>query len=116
MRPLSRRILSAGWAALLAFLILAFGQVAWGILLVTNLKLSPAVPWSVVAMALVLWLMWLYLGGKGWPHKTSEARRRYLRANRVSGQAFGWALAAGALSIVALTGIWIVAFRLFKMA
>ena len=65
-------------------------------------------------MAAVLWLMWQYLSGKGWPPSTSEARHHYLRANRVSGQAFVWAVLAGALSIVALTGYWIVAFQLVK--
>jgi membrane protease YdiL (CAAX protease family) len=115
MRTLLGRMLSAAWAALLAFLILAFAQGVWGGLLLTNLKLSPAIPWSVAAMAVVLWLMWQYLGGKGWPRKTSESRRRYLRANRISAEVFAWALFAGILSIVALTGIWIVMFELFRM-
>jgi membrane protease YdiL (CAAX protease family) len=66
-------------------------------------------------MALVLWLMWLYLGGKYWPRSTSQARRRYLRANPVSAQAFGWALLAGAMSIAAFAGYWIVMFQLVKM-
>jgi len=46
-------------------------------------------------MTLVLGLMWQYLSGKWWPRRTSEARRSYLRANRVSGTVFAWALLAG---------------------
>jgi membrane protease YdiL (CAAX protease family) len=115
MRSLSARLLAGAWSAILAFLILGFGQGIWGVLLVANLKTSPAIPWAVAVMAAVLWLMWQYLGGKWWPRSTSEARHRYLRANRVSGQAFGWAVLAGALSIVALTGCWIVASQLVKM-
>jgi membrane protease YdiL (CAAX protease family) len=44
-----------------------------------------------------------------------EARRHSLRANPVSAKVFAWALAAGVLSIVALTGFWIVLFQLAKM-
>src|SRR5207249_5677213 len=46
-------------------------------------------------MMLVLGLMCQYLSGKWWPRRTSEARRSYLRANRVSGTVFAWALLAG---------------------
>jgi membrane protease YdiL (CAAX protease family) len=66
-------------------------------------------------MSLVLWLMWQYLGGKWWPHSTWEVRHRYLRAKLTSRQVFGWALLAGALSIVALAGYWIVMFQIVKM-
>jgi membrane protease YdiL (CAAX protease family) len=67
-------------------------------------------------MAIVLWLFWQYLDGKGWPHSTSETRHRYLRANRVPGSVFTWALVAGVLSIISLAGLWIVLFQLVKMA
>jgi hypothetical protein len=49
--------------------------------------------------------MWQYLNGKWWPRSTSAARRRYLRANPVSGQVFAAALLAGVLSIVALGSV-----------
>lgn len=111
----SHRIRAVVWSAVLAFFILAFGQTAWVALLVANLRTSPAIPWAVVVMALILWLMWQYLGGKGWPQRTSETRRRHLRANRVSGQVWAWAMLAGVLSIVALTGCWIVMVQLVKM-
>ncbi len=59
-----QRLISIVWAGVLAFLILAVGQGAWGALLFTNLKVSPRIPWSAAAMALVLWVMWQYLGGR----------------------------------------------------
>jgi membrane protease YdiL (CAAX protease family) len=114
MRPASKRSLAVLWSAVLAFLILAFGQV-WSVLLTANLGTTPAIPWSAPAMAIVLWLMWQYLGGRWWPRSSSESRRRYLRANRVPGRVFAWTFVAGALSIAALTGYWIVMFQLFKM-
>ncbi len=98
----------------LALALTLFGGGIWAALLIANLATSPAIPWSVPAMALVLWAAWRYLGGSGPPRSTSEVRRRHLRADRVSGQALIWALLAGALSIVALTGFWIVLFQLAK--
>lgn len=115
MRSLLGRLLNIAWSAVLALLILGFGQGVWGVLLVANLKTTPTIPWAVPVMALVLRLMWQYLGGKWWPRSTSEARRSYLRANRVSGPVLACALLAGMLSIVALAGYWVVLFQLVKM-
>ena len=115
MRSLSGRIMAVAWSGILGFLIIVFGAGVWAALVASNLKTSPAVPWAVPVMALVLWLMWLYLGGKYWPRSTSQARRRLLRANPVSAQAFGWALLAGVMSIAAFAGYWIVMFQLVKM-
>jgi membrane protease YdiL (CAAX protease family) len=83
----------------------------WAALLLVNLQISPAVPWAVVAMAVLLWIMWQYANGRWWPSTTSRARRAHLRATRVSPRVFTMALAAGGCSIVALTGIWIVLFQ-----
>lgn len=115
-RSFPAKLLMVVWAAVLSFLILGFGQGVWGALLVTNLKTNPAKPWAVPVMALVLWLMWKYLGGRWWPRSTSEARRLYLRANPVPGQLLVWTLLAGVLSIGALAGGWIVLFQLVKMS
>jgi membrane protease YdiL (CAAX protease family) len=114
-RSFATRTLSVVGLGLLAFAITVLAGGIWSGLLVANLRSSPAVPWSVPAMALLLWLTWSYLGGKGWPRSTSEARRRYLRANKRSGRTYLWALVAGVLSVVALAGYWIVLFRLVKM-
>ena len=109
------RALSIIGFGLLAFAITILAGGIWSALLVTNLQRNPAVPWSVPVMGLLLWLMWSYLGGKGWPQSTSDARRHYLRANRRSTRTYLWSFAAGVLSVVALAGYWIVLFRLVKM-
>jgi membrane protease YdiL (CAAX protease family) len=114
-RSFATRALKVVGFGLLAFAITILAGGIWSALLVTNLRSSPVAPWSVPAMALLLWLMWSYLGGRGWPGSTSEGRRRYLRANRRSGRTYLWALVAGVLSVVALAGYWIVLFQLVKM-
>jgi membrane protease YdiL (CAAX protease family) len=63
-------------------------------------------------MAAVLWLLWQYLGGRWWPRGTSAQRRALLRWWPVPGSALRWALLAGALSLVALVGLWIVLVEL----
>jgi membrane protease YdiL (CAAX protease family) len=102
------RLLGSG---VLALALTTFVSGLWAVLLLTNLRTSPTIPWAVVVMALLLWLMWQYAGGRWWPRKTSHARRAYLRASPVSVRAFTWALVAGAFSLVALTGVWIVLFQ-----
>jgi membrane protease YdiL (CAAX protease family) len=102
-------------ATAVCFLILFFGQGVWSILLVLNFTRNPnAWPWSVVAMAAVLWLMWQYLGGHWWPRNTSETRRRCLRANPVSPRLLARSFAAGIMAVVALAGLWIVLFQLVR--
>jgi membrane protease YdiL (CAAX protease family) len=115
MQSISNRIPTVVWTGILAFALTVFAGGVWTVLLISNIVTSPAIPWSVAVMALLLWLMWQYLGGRWWPHSTSEARRRYLRATPLSAQVFVWALVAGALSIVALVGYWIVLFQLVKL-
>jgi membrane protease YdiL (CAAX protease family) len=114
-RSFPTRTLNVVGFGVLAFAITGLAGGVWSALLVTNLRSSPAFPWSVPSMAFLLWLMWSYLGGRGWPRSTSDARRRHLRANRRSGRTYLWAFVAGVLSVVALAGYWIVLFRLVKM-
>ncbi len=110
-----KRIFATFASAVLAFLILFVGQTAWAMLLTANLKNSPsALPWSVAAMAIVLWLMWQYLSGRWWPQSTSEKRKHLLRASPVPPKTFAVALLGGFLALVALSGYWIVFFQLVK--
>lgn len=104
--------LFAGYS-LLALIIIAVAGAIWGALILVNLKTSPSFPWCFPALLVVLWLLWNYLGGKGWPQSTAEKRRRLRRANPVSRTRFGWTALTGALAITALSGIWIVFFQLF---
>ena len=83
-----RRIPTVVWTGILAFVLTVFAGGVWTVLLISNVATSPAIPWAVAVMALLLWLMWQYLGGKWWPRSTSQARRRYLRARPVTGQVF----------------------------
>lgn len=115
MPSLGQKIAAVLVSAVLAFLILLAGQIPWSVLLALNFRdRASAIPWSVAAMAVVLWLMWHYLGGKGWPRSTSEKRRRLLRANPLPPKTFALAFLCGVLAVVALAGYWIVFFQLVK--
>lgn len=103
------------WAGLLAFGLTIVAGGIWTGLLIANLATTPAIPWAVAVMAILLWLMWRYLGGHWGPRSTKQARRRALRARRVPAAAFTWALVAGLLSIVALAGLWLVLFQLANL-
>ncbi|HEX8982782.1 MAG TPA: CPBP family intramembrane glutamic endopeptidase [Ktedonobacterales bacterium] len=111
MHIFSRSRLTAVWAWALAFAVTALAGATWTGLLSLNLSTTPAIPWSVVVMGLLLWALYRYLGGAWAPHSTSDARRRLLRANRAPANVFGWAVAAGLLAIVALAGLWVVLFH-----
>lgn len=112
MQSSSKHIPAVIASGILALVLTAVVGGVWTGLLIANLTISPAVPWAVVVMALLLWLMWQYLGGRWWPRGTSDTRRRALRAKPVSSQTLAWALSAGMLSIVALAGLWFVLFQL----
>jgi membrane protease YdiL (CAAX protease family) len=115
VRSIVARILKLAGLGAMAFAMAALAGGVWTALIIANLRSSPALPWSVPAMALLLWCAWSHLGGSGWPRSTSEARRRYLRANRKSGRTYLWAWLAGGLSVVALAGYWVVLSQLVKM-
>lgn len=109
--PRSGRLLLIVGFALLAFVLTAVAGGVWTVLLGVNLATTPAIPWSVVVMAALLWLLWRYLGGAGWPRRTSDARHRYLRARLVTGPVFRLAILAGLLAIISLAGLWIILFQ-----
>jgi len=100
---------------LLALGLTVFAGGVWTALLVGNLSLSPGIPWSVVVMGLLLWLVWEYLGGRWRPKSTQAVRRRYLRSNPVSFGTFIWTFVAGMLAVSALAGLWIVMVQLTNM-
>lgn len=107
--PVVRRL---GLAAAASLAVASLGSLTWGPLLIANTRFFRAVPWSVAVEGIVLFLVWKYLGGSGWPRKTSSARRELLRAQVVPPASFLWAAIAGSLSLVALAGLWIVLVRL----
>jgi membrane protease YdiL (CAAX protease family) len=78
------------------------GTIPRNLIFAANLRYYPSIPWAVPLTALYLWFFWRYLAGWGPPKWTVEARCTCLRANRVSGLVWAWALFAGLLGIVAL--------------
>src|SRR6266567_8231899 len=114
-RTLLARIPAVVWSAAMAFFLTTSLGAIWTVLITINTVTSPAIPWAVAVMALLLWIMWQYMGGRWWPRSTSQARRRYLRARRLPGQVFAWAVGAGLLSIVALVGYWIALHQLVQI-
>ena len=112
MQPTSKRILKLVWAGIAALLITVIIGGIWTGLHITNLATSPAIPWAVIVMGLLLWLGWQYGNGRWRPARTSTARRRNMRATPLSPRIFIWAVVAGLLSIGALTGFWIVLSQL----
>lgn len=111
-KPVTKHLPAVLSSGILALLLTALVGGAWTALLNGNFVLSPAIPWAVIAMGLLLWLMWQYLSGKGLPRSSAGARQQALRATPVSGQTFAWAMIAGLLAIVALSGLWFVLFQL----
>lgn len=110
-----KRALAAVVAAIVALMIAILPQGIWSALITLNLRTSPTIPWAEVVMTGLLILQWQYLGGRFPPRRTSEARRRHLRASRVPVPMFAWAVLAGALAVVALTGVWIILAQIIRM-
>ena len=97
---------------LFAFLLVFVAGGVWSYLLLRNLHTSPAYPWCVAVMGLLLWILWQYLSGAWGPRKTAEYRARSLRANRLPARTFAAAVIAGLCAVVSLAGLWIVFSRL----
>lgn len=101
-------------AILTGLLVVVFGALGWSVLFIATNRLTASIPRALGPALLLfgfsfLWGYWRYLGGWGWPHRTREIRSERLRARRLSGVVWAWALSAGLLatvSYVALTFVW----------
>ncbi len=71
-------------AIFFGFIILEFGTKLWSIIALANIKRSPNIPWSFPLMAIVLFLVWKYLDGKGIPKSTQKNRHLWMRANALA--------------------------------
>ena len=115
MRSLLRKIGSFLGFSLFALMFVGGSSAIWGALVYANSFTTPSIPWALPALVALLWLIWRYLSGKGWPAGTSVRRKQLLRANPVSARNLAWSLLAGLSATVALAGLWIVMFRLVPM-
>ena len=112
-----RRIPVIPRAILTGLLVSAGGNLPWALLAGANLEYPWAfpVPWSVLVMAALLWLFWQWLQGRGWPRSTAAARRRGLRAVRLSGRTWFWSLLTGVLGIASVVGLQRLIVRLVEL-
>ena len=86
-------------AVISGLIVAGIPTLAWGVLAAVNLKFTPVAPWSVPAMAVLLWVYWRYL--------RSDER---LRATSPGPQTWRLALIAGGLGVAA---VW-AAFGAFR--
>jgi membrane protease YdiL (CAAX protease family) len=102
MHALWQRLLLIARAVIAGLIVLVAGAGPWSILAGWNLRVFSTVPWSIVPMAVYLWLFWKYVGGAGWPDATADARRTSLRANPVAADVWPMAIVAGLIGLAAL--------------
>ena len=115
MRAFLHAIGNAGWTGAFAIVLTAVSGGVWSALLLFNLKISPALPWSAAIALGATWLGFAWLGGKWAPSRTQNARKTYLRATPVRPSVLATAVAAGSVGIIALAGLWIVLFQLVRI-
>jgi membrane protease YdiL (CAAX protease family) len=100
------RMIRNTWTAvrfgLIGLVVMGVVTVPWSISSVLNLRLFPQVPWAIPATIPYLFLVTIYLGGRGWPESTREFRRRSLRARMPTARASIWSLLSGGGAIAAL--------------
>src|SRR5215510_9577932 len=83
--------------------VLLAGNLVWAAVLAPlNLRVLTVVPWAVVPMGAYLWIYWRYIGGGIGSPATAPWRRDQLRANPVSADVWGMALASGLAGFAAL--------------
>jgi len=101
-------------ALLAAAAVTGTATVVWGVLVQSNLRFWPKLPWATILMAVFLVFYWKFLKGWGWPRSTAAARRAGLRAEPLSPSAWRWSLLAGGLGLAASIALFILAHRLIR--
>lgn len=84
-------------AVLSGLIVSGIPTLIWGALATVNVRLTPNIPWSVAAMAVLLWLFWRYL---------ARTRPEQLRGNPVSGHVSNLALLAGGSGVAAVWALF----------
>jgi len=64
-RPFSTATLA--WLGIIAMVLNVAVNGVWTALLIANVRTTPAIPWAVMAMAIILSLLWQYLNGRWAP-------------------------------------------------
>jgi membrane protease YdiL (CAAX protease family) len=85
------------------------GTVAW----MAVLALIP-VPWSLVAMWVVLGLYLKYFSGSWWPKRTAQVRSDNFRASKLSAGTWKWSLISAFLIVVIIESGLVVTFRIIE--
>jgi len=99
-------------ALVVGFVIQIVGVMPFLYMFRLNLEHGSRIPWAAAVEAVVLWLLWRYLRGAGWPASTSATRRRWLRADTVDRRMLPPTVATAllyGLTVVALsffTALW----------
>lgn len=101
-------------ALLSAIAVTGTATAVWGVLVQSNLKFSPKLPWAAVVMAAFLIFYWKFLGGWGWPKSTAAARRTGLRAERLTSSVWRCSLLAGGLALGSSIALFILSHRLIR--
>ena len=105
-----RRIPIVIRAIVVGFLVFAIaGSVAWTLVL----SLIPP-PWSVLVMAVILWLYWRYFRGDWWPDSTRTFRKQCFRSTRLPIRVWTWSLIAAFTAAMLLQSILVVTFRIVE--
>jgi len=89
-------------SVLSGIIVAAAGTLPWALLVRINIDHFPSIPWSVLPASIYLWFFWRYIKGAGWPKSTSLIRKELLRANSLSSEVWGAAIAAGLLGLISL--------------
>lgn len=97
-------------AIVVGFLVFAIvGSFAWTAILI----LIPA-PWSIVAMAIVLWIYVKYCSGSWWPKATAASRSVRFRATKLPMRVWTWSTIAALLAVVVFQSSLVIAFRIIE--
>ena len=94
-------------AVVFGFLVTAAVTLPWAMLVSVNLKRWPAIPWSALVTAPLLWFYWKYL--------TAPSRRAHLRVQPLSSGVWGMSLFAGMIGLGALLAFQAVLARLVSL-
>jgi membrane protease YdiL (CAAX protease family) len=96
--------------------VLLAGNLPWAAVLAPlNLHIAPALPWTVVPMAIYLWAYWRYIGGRVGSPSSMESRRQRLRARSLSSAVWSLAIVTGLIGFAALLALVTLMGRVMTM-